>query len=253
MVIPDPHTVPGIDNNRFTLAGNFAIDNKPEVIICLGDLASMESLSSYDKGHKSFEGRRYSMDIEVANDALDKFNAPIDAYNAQQRQNKKAQYIPRMVFLMGNHEHRITRAIDLQPELDGTLALTDIQLKEHGWEVHPYLKMVEIDGVWYNHFFISGVLGAAIGGINPARSILNKHMVSCTAGHSHIFDYAVATSPSGKKAYSVVAGCFFTHSMDYAYATEYMWVRGLLYKHDVIDGEYDLEWWSMKRLEKEYG
>ena len=37
----------------------------------------MESLSSYDKGQKSFEGRRYWKDIEAGNEALDAFMAPI--------------------------------------------------------------------------------------------------------------------------------------------------------------------------------
>jgi hypothetical protein len=252
LVIPDQHAMPGVDNDRFELAGRFALAKRPDVIINLGDLASMESLSSYDKGHKSFEGRRYSGDIESANDALDRFNAPIDIYNRQQRRNHKPQYLPRMVFLMGNHEYRINRAIDLSPELDGTMSIDDIQLKKHGWEVKPFLKMTEIDGVWYNHYFISGVLGGPIGGINPARQMLNKHMSSCTAGHSHIFDYAVATGPSGKRVYSIVAGCYFRHELEYAHATSHLWWRGLVFKNDVHEGEYDMEMWSMDRLEKEY-
>ena len=74
LVIGDPHCTPKATNDRFLWAGKFARDLKPNTIICMGDFASMDSLSSYDKGKKSFEGRRYKKDIDHAHDALNKFN-----------------------------------------------------------------------------------------------------------------------------------------------------------------------------------
>ena len=131
--------------------------------------------------------------------------------------------------------------------------MTDLGYEEYGWKVHPFLKMVEMDGIWYNHFFISGVMGAAISGVNPARTIIGKHMVSTVSGHSHLLDYAVQASPSGRRIHGLVSGCFFEHSMDYAKATEHLWSRGLSLLHNVDNGEYDLEWFSMKRLWEQYG
>ncbi len=253
MVIPDAHTTPGVSNYRFELAGRFAVDYQPPTIVCLGDFASMDALSSYDKGHKSFEGRRYSKDIEVTLDALERFEKPIEDYNRNQRKNKKPQYKPRKVMLLGNHENRINRAVELSPELDGVLSTDDLGYGTYGWDVIPFLKMVEIDGVWYSHYFISGVMGRPIGGINSARAIMSKSMGSCTAGHSHLFDYAIQAGPSGKKYHGLVAGCFFEHSFEYAKSVEHLWTRGLAYKHNVVNGEYDLEWWSMERLWQTYG
>ena len=37
---------------------------KVDKVICMGDFASMDSMSSYDRKKKSFEGRRYKKDIE---------------------------------------------------------------------------------------------------------------------------------------------------------------------------------------------
>ena len=68
LVIGDPHCTPKASNDRFLWAGKFAHDLKPNTIICMGDFASMDSLSSYDKGKKQFEGRRYKKDIDHAHD-----------------------------------------------------------------------------------------------------------------------------------------------------------------------------------------
>ena len=97
LVIGDPHCTPKASNDRFLWAGKFARDLKPDTIICMGDFASMDSLSSYDKGKKSFEGRRYKKDIDHAHDALDKFNKGLEGRR------------PRKIMLLGNHEERIDR------------------------------------------------------------------------------------------------------------------------------------------------
>ena len=253
MVIPDAHTSPGVNNDRFELAGKFALDHRPSTIVCLGDFASMDALSSYDKGHKSFEGKRYSKDVEVTLDALDRFEAPIAEYNRGQKKNRKVQYKPKKIMLLGNHENRINRAVELSPELDGSLSTDDLGYASFGWDVIPYLKMIEIDGVWYNHYFISGIMGSAISGINAARAIMTKHMASATAGHSHLFDYAIQSGPNGRKYHGLIAGCFFEHSCDYAKAVEHLWWRGLVLKKNVVDGDYDLQQYSMERLWRKYG
>ena len=66
LVLPDVQSKPGIDFTYLTRIGTYALEKKPDVIVCIGDFADMESLSSYDKGKKSFEGRRFKKDIEAA-------------------------------------------------------------------------------------------------------------------------------------------------------------------------------------------
>lgn len=249
--IPDPHAEPGVSNERFDLLGRFLLDKKPDVIICAGDMADMPSLSSYDKGKKSFEGRRYSEDISSVQDALTRINRPIELYNSQSR-NRQKQYKPRMVLTLGNHEDRIRRAIQLSPELEGTIGIHNLGYEEAGWEVHPYLQPVEIDGIFYNHFFVSGVMGTPIGGVNPAKAMIMKHMSSCSAGHSHVMDFATASTPSGRRVFGLVGGCFCEQPMAYAHATQYQWWAGLILKHNVSNGEYDPEFFSMARLKELY-
>ena len=69
LIIPDPHANPDYDNDRFKALGKFIMHEKPEVIVCLGDMADLPSLSSYDRGTKGFEGRRYRKDIEATHQA----------------------------------------------------------------------------------------------------------------------------------------------------------------------------------------
>ena len=92
---------PGNDFKFLTSIGNYLVDKKPDIIVNLGDFADMPSLSSYDVGKKSFEGRRYKADIEAAHRAMEALLAPINNYNDRARENHKARYTPRRVFVWG--------------------------------------------------------------------------------------------------------------------------------------------------------
>ena len=61
LIIPDSHAKPGVDNDRFSWLGEFALEHKPDVIVDIGDSADMASLCKYDTGSVVAEGRRYSM------------------------------------------------------------------------------------------------------------------------------------------------------------------------------------------------
>lgn len=254
LVIPDVHCKPGVTNERLTWAGRLAADIQPDTIICLGDFFDFPSLSSYDKNKRSFEGRRYQADLAAGRDGLRKFNAPIEEYNKRCRKAKKAQYSPRMVMIGSNHEEgRINRVVESSPELTGTMGVEDMQYEQHGWEYVPYRMPINIDGIFYCHFFPSGVKGEPISGTNVAQSLIAKQIASCTAGHLHTLDYATRTSPDGRRVHGLCAGCYFSHSEDYAKSTEHMWWRGVIIKRNVEDGDYDPEFMSINRIEELYG
>lgn len=252
MVVPDCHVTPGVPNDRILWAGRMALDLRPDVIINLGDFADMEALCSYDRGKKDFEGRRYKSDIAHTREALKLFNQPIDEYNASRISNKKAQYKPRKIMLGGNHEYRIVRATQVQPELEGTIELENLGYEEYGWEVIPYEQPIEVDQIYYSHFFPSGVKGEAISGYNLASNLLAKHHVSCTVGHSHIADYAVRALPNGKKIHGLSAGCYLDHDPKFALNTSHLWWRGIVMKYDVEDGDYDISFYSIERIKRLY-
>lgn len=252
LVIPDAHAEPGVSNARFTALGRLVAKEQPDIIVCMGDWASMDSLSSYDKGKKSHEGRRYQKDIAAANDALAKFEAGISSVNAARAEQKKKRYTPRKVLCWGNHEERIDRAVSLAAELEGTMSKDDINFKAYGWETHEYMDTVAINGVYFSHCMATGISGKPISGENPASTLLKKHYVSCVVAHSHIYDYSERTRADGAKLNGLVAGCYCDHDMDYARATQHMWWAGVTFLDDVKDGDYDLRRISLKRILAEY-
>lgn len=167
IVIGDTQVKPGVPTDHLTWIGQYIVDQfagQDVAIVHVGDHADMESLSSYDKGKKSMEGRRIVADIEAANAAFSRLNAPLKAYNAKR---KKAQrWEPERYITLGNHEHRIVRAAELDAQLDGFLSLDDLNYAEEGWKVIPFLDVLELDGVAYSHYFYHPNTGRPFSGEN---------------------------------------------------------------------------------------
>jgi hypothetical protein len=218
--------------------------------VCIGDFADLPSLSSYDVGKKSFEGRRYKTDILAAHRAMESFLSPIKAYNASAAKNHKQRYTPRLVLTTGNHENRINRAVNDDPKLDGTISIDDLKYAEYGWEVHPFLDVVVIDGVAYSHYFTTGLMGRPC---TTASAQLTKKHMSCVAGHQQGLQVATAHRADGKRLTSIIAGSCYEHDEDYmSFQGNNHW-RGFLVLHDVKEGEFDLMNVSLNYLRKKYG
>lgn len=254
LVIPDAHAKPRTNQDRFEWLGQLIVDLRPDKIICLGDFADMESLCSYDRGKKDYNARNYKKDIEAAHEAQEKMLTPMWNLNAALAEGHRKRYRPEMIMLYGNHEHRINRAIEMDHVvLDGLISLDDLKYEEFGWDTYPFLDVVAVDGVAYAHYFVSGVMGRAISGEHPAATLLRKQMMSCTAGHSHIFDMSRRTRADGIHIRGLIAGCYFDHYEPYAGPANDLWYRGVFYKTNVVNGDYDLQEFSLKELEKRYG
>lgn len=253
LIIADPHAHPDHNLRRFKWLSKYILEHKPDTVVCLGDFADMPSLCSYDKGTKGFEGRRYQNDIKAVKAALRAISGPLSMYNLARKRDKKKQYKPRMVMLLGNHENRINRAIEQDAILEGTISVKDLGYEKAGWGVHPFLDVVNIDGVNYSHYFISGVMGRPISGVHPAASIISKQLVSCTAGHAHVYDHTVRTNAQNEKIHGLVAGVFDDNEHGYAGRANDLWWRGIIHKRNVKNGAYDLEMISIETLEEQYG
>lgn len=252
LLIPDAHAKPDTPNDRFFWAGKLAAERQPEVIVSIGDWFDMPSLSSYDKGKKDFHGRRYKDDINSGLEALRLFNLPIIELNKAQRRAHKPLYKPKKIFIKGNHEDRINRVISLNEELEGTVSHDHFMLDKFGWEVVEYRDYVEVDGVYYSHYFPSGIKGEPITGLNIGASLVAKKGVSCSVGHSHLYDLAIRAKPDGRKIVGLSCGWFGASIEEYARHTQHMWVSQLVYKHNVANGEYDIETIRLDRLQNGY-
>ena len=209
----------------------------------------MPSLSSYDVGKKSFEGRRYKDDVAAVFDGMERLFAPLLAYNARAKKNKEKRYSPELHLTLGNHEHRIERAVENDAKLEGVLSVADLGYDIFGWTVHPFLDVVVIDGVAYSHYFTTGLLGRPV---TTAAACLSKKHQSCVQGHQQGLQIASSHRADGTRLTSIIAGSFYEHDEDYMSSQGNNHWRGFLMLHDVKDGEFDVMPVSMKFLNEKY-
>lgn len=248
MVIPDIQARPGIDLDYLAWIGEYIIDKKPDVLICIGDFADMPSLCSYDKGKKSFEGRRYKADIAAAKKAMDMLLRPMQEHNRHQRALHRQIYKPRMILTLGNHEERIIRVCETQPELDEVVGYHDLPYQN--WEVFDYLKPIEIDGVMYVHYLANPMSGKPYAG--TALNQLTKVGKSFIVGHKQTLDIATRFTIGGTQQWGIVAGAAYPHFENYkGYQGNDHW-RGIIFLHRVIDGSFDPMFISLDYLKDRY-
>lgn len=163
-VIPDAQVRPGSPTDHLEWIGKAIVEYAPDTVVCLGDFADMHSLSSYKSALES-EGARYWTDIIAAREAMDVLMAPLKSKWGAKLHRPGA---PRLVLTLGNHEHRIQRAIDQNPVFDTAIGMHNLPYED--WEVYDFLEQVTIDGVTYCHFFQKRGSGGAVSGMIETRT-----------------------------------------------------------------------------------
>jgi len=239
--IPDCQVKPGVKTDHLEACGNYIAEKKPDVIICAGDFADMPSLSTHkEKGHIQYEGQRYLKDISAANNGMVKLMAPFKNVRG---------YKPKLVMTLGNHEHRIVRAVEEDPKLEGKLSLRDLYYEQLGWKVVPFLQPIKINGVLYCHYFVTGVYDKAIG---KASQLITRYHQSCIAGHQQGRDIAYGKHADGRPITSIIAGSFYDHKEDYLSPQSNNHWRGIYVLNEVRQGSYDEMAVSLNYLKRKW-
>jgi len=244
--IPDCQVKHGIPIDHLGWIGKYLVEYQPDVIINAGDFADMSSLSMYDRGKKSFEGRRYNLDILSSREAMQVLLKPLKDHN----QTKKKKYNPEMHLTLGNHENRINRAIDNDPILEDTMGISNLRY-EDDWIVHPFLKPVCIDGVTYAHYFYNPMTGRPYSGVSMDARIKSIGF-TFTMGHQQGKMIGSRELNNGRVLRGLVAGSCYLHHEEYkGFQGNDHW-RGIIVKHEVNEGNYDLMEVSLDFLCRKY-
>ncbi len=248
LVIPDMQIKPGIDMLFVRCIGEYILAKRPDIVVNLGDMGDMESLSSYDKGKRSYEGRRYKNDTESTKTAQKILWEPTRVFNAA---HPGKQYRPKKVFLMGNHEDRGNRVTQIDPMLHGTIDIvTDLGLRDYWDEVHDFMKVVVINGVSFSHYFGTGPMGRACA---TAQQQLNKMHMSCISGHQPGRQTFTAKAADGRLLTSIIAGSSYDYTLDYMGPQGNKHWRGIIMLHNMINGEFDEVYIPTEYLKQKYG
>ena len=250
LVIPDVQHKAGLSTDFLTHVGHYIVEHKPDVVIQIGDFADMPSLSSYDIGKKSFEGRRYKSDIEATHQAMSALLKPIAEFNLKQKKNKEKQYKPQMVLTLGNHENRIERVVESDPKLEGTIGIEDLKYEYFGWTVVPYLQPIVLDGVAYSHYFTSGLMGRPV---VSARHLVQKKHQSCVMGHVQNWEMHREVRADGTPILGLFVGSCYEHNEDYLGPQGNNYSRGIWMLHEVTNGDFQPAYISLKYLRGKYG
>lgn len=242
LVIPDCQIRPDSPTDFLSWIGTYISEKKPDVIVNLGDFADMESLNYYDKGKTSFEGRRYVKDINTSKRAMGILTSPFIHMK---------DYNPEMHLVLGNHENRITRVVEDDQRLEGTLSVDNLEYESFGWEVHPFLEVIELDGVHYSHYFCNQLSGKPIGG----ESVLLRLKTigfSFVMGHQQVYLVGVRSLNNGRRIRGIVQGaCYLNDELYRGPQSNNEW-RGIFVLHEVKDGDYSLMEISLDYLCRRY-
>jgi hypothetical protein len=237
MVIPDCQVKPGVPIDHLAWIGNYAAEKRPDTIVNLGDFADMPSLSSYDVGKASAEGKRYAADLAVTKQAMGLLLKPI---------NQVKGWKPRKVMTLGNHEDRIDREAANNPKWQGFLSSADLGYAAAGWQVVPYLDVATVDAVQYAHFFVSGSMGRPV---SSASALLRIRQSSAVMGHVQRQDLAIHPQT---QFIGLFAGICYQHDEAYLTPQGQNTKRGIWMLHEVREGTFDPMFVSLGFLKRRY-
>lgn len=234
-IIPDTQTRPGVPLDHLDWIAQAIVHYKPDVVVHLGDHWDMASLNGHDEpGSAPLENRRYADDIYVGNEAFARISKPMDDEIERRRLKHRIRWTPRKVICLGNHEVRADRVAENNPKLIGTVGSDDCDTRD--WERFPFLKVVDIDGILYSHFFQSSHSARPIGG-----SIVNKLTkigASFVHGHQQGLDMGTKIMGNGKTWWGIQAGSCYTHIEPYRGAQGQRHWRGVVVLNEVANGEH---------------
>jgi len=242
IVIPDTQVRPGTPTEHLAAAGRYIAEKRPDVVVHLGDHWDLPSLSSYEgKGSGYFEGRRYADDVEAGNAGMRALSKPFQRLRS---------YDPAAYLLRGNHCNRISRAVNADPVVVGSVISMD-DLESPGWKVVPFLKVLKLQGIWISHYFQSPMSSRPLGG--KAHRLLDQVGNSFIQGHRQGIDTAMKHRADGSRQRGLIAGSFYQHNEEYRGPQGTAEWRGIVVLNEVGRGDWDATEVSLRWLLDNYG
>jgi hypothetical protein len=250
-VVPDCQVRPGDATDHLDWIAADIVRRRPDVIVVIGDWWDLPSLSKYSPaGGTEKEGARVKADLEAGDAAMHRLMAPIHAEINRLQRRKQRRWAPRLVFCEGNHEHRAARFASDDARFEGVVGTHLCEVEAFGFERHKFLTPVEIDGVWYSHYWQNTHSDRPIGGTIDNR--LNKLGFSFVQGHEQGKRYGDRPLANGKTIHGIVAGSCYLGVETYRGPQGANEWRGTVVLHDVRDGDFEPMFLTLRWLCREY-
>jgi len=178
LVIGDLHQDPRHEDRLaiMTWIARHASEKRFERIIQVGDWSSWDSVNQHDRNDT--QKARYKPPISADMDNL-------VASHQHWRKGMAADYRPRQNLLLGNHEYRLERFENANPEAHQTFTVQrDQAFAQFGWQTRPYGELFYVNGVAFTHHPTNGA-GRAYGGKTGPQRAANESTVPVVSGHTH--------------------------------------------------------------------
>jgi hypothetical protein len=253
VVFGDTHRCPGDPNETDDLMlaiGDYIYEAAPDYAIHLGDLGDFRTVNQYKGGSimggdGSDEGHDLLADVETWTRGLRLLKKRTLDETARHIQARHRERIPQTEwhFLEGNHEEMVRRFARRYPGLKRLISLDRLNLPaiaaKEGWEWHPFLQPLTINGMDFQHYFQ---------GINPKnalaiQTVQARNGTSGAFGHTHFRDTRHWKDAHGRRRAVHNTGCTRHPSRTSRYED-----TGILHIKNLQDGEHTYEWITSEQL-----
>jgi len=218
----DVQLKPGVPMNHLQWINQYTNElGDVDLFVDAGDFNDMHSLSYWDRGKLQFEGRRVKDDFACGVLGLELLHGGMK--------------VAKKVITVGNHEYRIDRAVESQPELQGFIDYDNLQYGKYYDVVNPFRHVYTQDGVAYSHFFQRKNTPNPVGGtmLNQVKTI----GYSFVAGHSPGLQWYQDILHNDLTRTGMVNGACYLHYEDYKGKQDnQMHFRGIVVLNEV-DGK----------------
>ncbi len=247
LVIPDLHDNPEERKDRFKWIACLATDRNVDHVVCLGDAADVDSLCGHVANH-TLDGKTKPAFVRE----LESLALAFETFRRHYKPTKPAS----LHMTIGNHEHRIWRFENENPEVAGAFSgpYTDL-LEAFGWNYVMFGDYITIEGVNFTHRPLNG-MGKPFGGQNAAQAVAREALADTVFGDSHKLNVATKAKVGGGNTMITVleAGCALEWGKVKGYArnsmTGWWWGVHILTCSNGIRG---IESIPMYKLERLYG
>lgn len=167
LVIPDLQ-LPYADFKSLKAVHKLMGDHKWDEVVCIGDFMDFDCISSHNKENlREIAGKTLFKDYEVGNRILDQW----------QKLAPKAK----ITLIEGNHEYRIERYLDANPQMEGMVEVPiGLKLKQRGINWVPFWSK----GTTYDIGKATFVHGSAVAQ-HHAKNMAYRYGRNVFYGHTH--------------------------------------------------------------------
>lgn len=204
---------PFVDQKALAVFEDRLGQEKWEHFIIGGDLIDFDYLSKYSIGNlRAVEGKRIMNDYKKVNQTLDKWDKLLG------KKTKKH-------FLIGNHDDRVRKYVDANPNLEGLIELEVIlRLKERGYNVvycYPHNDVLQIRDILFVH------------GVYHNNYHAKKHLESFDSSiiyfHTHTFQsHCKVRFRKNEVKIAQAVGCMCDLEQEYMGKRPSAWINGFV-------------------------